>query len=227
LIKGKAVVAIIPARGRSSGIPKKNIRLLNGKPLIAYSIEAALKSKYINRVMVSTENEKIAKIAKRYGAEIIKRPEQLAGDETPTTDVIFHVLEIIRGYCPEVVVVLQPTSPLRTYQDINSAIRLFLEKNCESVVSVCEVEPSPYWSFKIEKGYLKPIFESYLRTRRQELPKSYMPNGAIYISRPEILHKYHSFYCNKTIPYVMPPERSVDIDSEIDLKLAELLIGGI
>jgi len=225
MIKGKAVVAIIPARGGSKGIPKKNIRLLGGKPLIAYSIEAALKSKFIDRVIVSTENEEIAKIAKKYGAEIIKRPRELAADETPTIDVIFHVLEIIKGYYPKVIVVLQPTSPLRTTQDINSAVKLFLENDCESVVSVCEAEPSPYWSFKIERGYLKPIFgENYLRMRRQKLPKLYVPNGAIEISRPEILHKYRSFYCKETTPYVMPPERSIDIDSEIDLKLAELLM---
>ena len=221
------IVAIIPARGGSKGIPRKNIKQLFGKPLIVWTIEHGKKSRYIGRITVSTEDKEIAEISKKYGAEVIERPEELAKDETPTIDVIFHVLQVVKAenFEPGLVVLLQPTSPLRNAQDIDNAIELFLKNDCESVVSVCEVEHSLYWSFEIENRYLKPIFGGkYLNMRRQDLPKVYTPNGAIYVSTPEILRKYKSFYCSKTIPYIMPPERSVDIDNEIDFMLAELLM---
>jgi N-acylneuraminate cytidylyltransferase len=221
------IIAIIPARGGSKGISRKNIKSLAGKPLIAYSIEAALKSKYINSVVVSTEDEEIAKISEKCGAEVIERPEELAKDETPTIEVIFHVLEILRmkNRTPDIVVLLQPTSPLRDAEDSDSAIKLFLDSGCESVVSVCEVEHSPYWSFKIVDGYLKSLFdERYLRMRRQDLERVYVPNGAIYVSKPQTLYKYKSFYCNHITPLIMPIEISVDIDNEIDFMLAELLM---
>jgi len=221
------ILAIIPARGGSKGIPRKNIRLLAGKPLIAYSIEAALKSKYISRVIVSTEDEEIAEVAKIYGAEVIKRPEKLAKDKSPTIDVIKHVLETLEDnekYAPNIIVLLQPTSPLRSTEDIDNAIKLFLKKDCESVVGVCE-DIHLYWSFKIEDGYLKPVFgKKYLKIRRQELPRIYVPNGAIFVSTPRTLNRYESFYCDKTVPYVMPPERSVDIDNEEDFILAGILM---
>jgi len=220
------IIAIIPARGGSKRIPRKNIKLLCGKPLIYYTIREALKSKHISKTIVSTENEEVAKTSNEYSAEVIKRPIELAKDETPTIDVIFHVLRAqAENFEPGLIVLLQPTSPLRNAQDIDNAIELFLKNDCESVVSVCEVEHSPYWSFEIENRYLKPIFGGkYLNMRRQDLPKVYTPNGAIYVSTPEILRKYKSFYCSKTIPYIMPPERSVDIDNEIDFMLAELLM---
>jgi len=220
------ILAIIPARGGSKTIPRKNIKLLNGKPLIYYTIKESIKSKYLGRIIVSTEDKEISEISKKYGAEVIERPEELAKDETPTIDVIFHVLQVqAENFEPGLVVLLQPTSPLRNVQDIDNAIELFLKNDCESVVSVCEAEHSLYWSFEIENRYLKPIFGGkYLNMRRQDLPKVYTPNGAIYVSTPEILRKYKSFYCSKTIPYIMPPERSVDIDNEIDFMLAELLM---
>ena len=225
--KHKKVIAIIPARSGSKGIQRKNIRLLAGKPLIAYSIEAALKSKYIDRVVVSTEDEEIAEISKKYGAEVIERPQELAKDKSPTIDTIYHAFNVLEkeNYSPDVVVLLQPTSPLRTAVDIDNAIKLFLDGKCESVVSVCEMEHPPYWSLKTEEGYLKPLFDAkYFRIRRQDLEKAYMPNGAIFVSTLQILYKYKSFYCEKIIPYVMLAERSVDIDTEMDFLLAELLV---
>jgi CMP-N-acetylneuraminic acid synthetase len=221
------IVAIIPARGGSRGIPSKNIKRLFGEPLIAWTIKQAKKSGYLDEIIVSTEDEEIAEISRKYGAEIIKRPEELAKDESPTIDAVFHVLEILRteNYNSNIVVLLQPTSPLRTAKDIDNAIELFLNSNYESVVSVCEIEHPPYWSFKIKGEYLEPLFgNEYLKMRRQDLHKTYMPNGAIYISTPQILYKYRSFYCEKTIPYIMPAERSIDIDTEIDFMLAELLM---
>ena len=220
------IIAIIPARGGSKKILRKNIKLLCGKPLIAYTIITAKQSKYSDNFYVSTENEEIAEISRKYGAEVIERPKELAKDETPTIDVIFHVLEILKmkNYTPDIVVLLQPTSPLRRAEDVDNAIKLFLNSDCGSVVSVCEVEHPPYWSFKIEEGYLKSLFDRrYLRMRRQDLEKVYIPNGAIFVSTPQTLYKYKSFYCNHIIPYIMPIERSVDIDNELDFMLAELL----
>lgn len=226
-LKKPKTIAIIPARGGSKGIPRKNVRLLAGKPLVCYAIEKALESKYIDTVVVSTEDGEIAEVSKKCGAEILKRPEELAEDKTPTMDVVFHVLGSFEQneYMDPIIVLLQPTSPLRDVEDIDGAIELFLNADCESVVSVCEVSHSPYWCLKIEKGYLKPLFgNKYFGTRRQELETTYMPNGAIYVLTPRTLYKYKSFYCDCTIPYIMPTERSIDIDTRLDFMLAELLI---
>lgn len=226
------VLAIIPARGGSKGVPKKNIRPLAGKPLIAHSIEQAKESKYISRVIVSTESEEIAEIARGWNAEVIKRPEELARDETPIIDVIMHLLDYLRKeekYIPDIVVLLQPTSPLRKCKDIDNAIELFLNnQNCLSLISVTEFDHPPFWALKIENGYLSPMFhERYLKIRRQDLPKAYRPNGAIAISTPEVLYRYKTFYTPRTIAYIMSPERSVDIDTEFDFLLAEFLINKI
>ena len=218
-------LAIIPARGKSKCLPRKNVKLLAGKPLIVYSIEAAKQSKYIDKVIVSTDDKEIAEIAKTHGIEVIDRPTELARDDSPVIDAVFHALGSLKSsYIPDVIVLLQPTSPLRNSQDVDNAIELFLKKECESVVGVIE-DISPYWSFKMENSYLKPIFgKKYLKKRRQDLPKLYLPNGAIFISTPSMLKKYRSFYCKKTIPYVMPMERSIDIDTDIDFILAEIMI---
>lgn len=226
----KKIIAIIPARGGSKGIAKKNIKLLAGNPLIAYTIEAGLNSKYIDNIFVTTDDEEIADTSRKYGAELIKRPREIAKDDSPTIDVIFHVLDslLLDKYDPSIVVLLQPTSPLRDAKDIDDAVELFVNSDCESLVSVCEVNPSPYWIFKIEDQYLRPIFEDkYLFMRRQDLPVTYVPNGALYISTPLELYKYNGFYCEKSIPYIMSVDKSIDIDNEIDLILAEKQINTI
>ena len=226
----KKIIAIIPARGGSKGLPRKNIKTLVGKPLIAWTIEQAKSSRYIDKIIVSTEDQEIEEIAEKYGAEIIKRPKKLAMDKSITIDVIFQALKILKAenYNPDIIVLLQPTSPLRSVEDIDNAIKLFLNNNCKSVVSVCETSHSPYWCFKIEDEYLKPLFEEkYLRMRRQDLENIYKPNGAIYISTPQALYKYKTFYSNCIIPYIMPAERSIDIDNKIDFMLAELLIKNV
>lgn len=223
----RRIIAIIPARRGSKGLPRKNIKPLLGKPLVAWTIEQAKKSKYIDKIIVSTEDKEIAEISRDWGAEIIERPKELAKDESPTIDAVFHTLEVLRteNYNPNIVILLQPTSPLRAAKDIDNAIELLLRSDCESVVSVCEIEHPPYWSLKIAEGYLKTFFkEEYWRMRRQDLPKLYMPNGAVFVSTPRVLYKYKDFYTSKTIPYVMPSERSIDIDNEADFMLAELLV---
>lgn len=221
------ILAIIPARGGSKGIPNKNIKELNGKPLIAYTIENASESEFINQIVTSTENGVIGNFSIEYGAEVIIRPDELAGDKSPTINVIIHALNFLEknGYLADLVVLLQPTSPLRTAKDIDNAIKLFLESECDSVVSVCEFGHSPYWSLRIDEGYLVPNFGyEYFMRRRQDMPLLYVPNGAIFISRPQNLKNSKSFFQGKVLPYIMPAERSIDIDNILDFKLAEVII---
>ncbi len=223
------VVAIIPARGGSKGVPKKNIRPLAGKPLIHYTIDAAKKSFYIDQIIVSTDDNEIASVASTAGVIIIKRPPELAGDESPTIDAILHTLDVCSKQSLEadVVVLLQPTSPLRTSIDIDEAVALYLEGDCESVISVAESAHPPYWNMILKDGYLQPLFgPESLTNRRQDFPKTYLPNGAIYVASPSILKKYRTFYTPKTKPYYMSQEKSLDIDSEIDLLIAETIING-
>lgn len=226
MINGKSVLAIIPARGGSKGLPNKNEKLFLGKPLIAWTIENALKSKYLDCILVSTDVRRIADISQQCGAEVIERPKELATDETPTIEVILNVLKMknVKENSQDITIILQPTSPMRNTTDIDNAIELFSYSNCESVVSVCEFIHPPYWALTLDKSYLKPLFdEKFLRMRRQELQTTYLPNGAIYISTPLMLYKYKTFYVDNIIPYIMPVDRSVDIDSEMDFILAELL----
>jgi len=222
-MKKKRVLAIIPARGGSKGIPRKNIKLLNGRPLIYYTIKEALESN-INKILVSTDDTEIKKISQKYGAEVMIRPKKLAQDDTSSIDVVIYILKKLEqiGQKFDIFILLQPTSPLRTKEDINEALNLFIENECESVISVNEVEHNPYWSFKIKDNYLQPLFANkYLKMRRQELPKVYMPNGAIFISKPSILEKKRTFYIKRMLPYIINTGKGIDIDTEQDFKIAE------
>jgi len=225
MYNGKTMVCIIPARGGSKGLIRKNIKIFAGEPLIAHTIKAAMNSKFIDNVYVSTEDEEIASISKKYYAEVIKRPKELARDETKTVEVVIDALKQINfDINKTVIILLQPTSPLRTTRDIDNSIKLFFENKCESVISVCKINHSPLWAFKLKNNNLEPYFDiDFLEQRRQEHPILYSPNGAIYISTPEILHNYLSFYTNSIIPYIMPFERSIDIDTEDDFDLAEII----
>jgi len=227
-LKSKKILAIIPARGGSKGLPKKNIKILGGKPLIALTIEAALSSGVLNRVIISTEDEEIRDISKKYGGEVLLRPKELAGDGVVLHRVIEHVILHLRkneNYKPDVVVLLQPTSPLRTAEDINQALEIFLSNECESVIGVYEPSHPLHWSFKQGKKHLKAAFGiEHFRKQRQDLPKFYIPNGSIFISTLENLLKYESFYTKKVLPYVMSAEKSVDVNNEVEFMLAELLI---
>lgn len=222
------ILAIIPARGGSKGTPRKNIRLLCGKPLFAYTIETALGSKYIDRVVVSTEDREIAEIAKGCGAEVIPRPLELAKDDTPSLPVFQQVIKHLsetENFHPDIIVILQPTSPLRTVEDINGAIQKFLETACDSVVSVCEVECTPFWMYTLEGGTLKPVIEGSDKISRcQDTPKVYRLNGAVYVTHRNIIMEQSRVGGGDMRAYIMPIERSVDIDTELDFKLAELLM---
>ena len=225
----KKALAIITARGGSKSLPGKNIKILAGKPLIAWTIEAALKSKYLDRVLVSTDDKNIAAIAKKYGAEVpFLRPKKLATDKTPTVPVLLHALRWLKlneGYKPDAVVTLQPTSPLRLTKHIDAALRLFNKTGADSVVSVCRVEHSPYWMMKVKGDRVSPFMKDYSeRKRRQDLLPVYRPNGAIYITRYDVLTKTKRILGRNTRAIVMDAESSVDIDTAMDFKLAETVL---
>lgn len=221
------ICTIITARGGSKGIPRKNIKLLNGKPVIAYSIEPSISSGLIKNTYVTTEDSEISEVSKEYGAEIINRPSHLSEDTSTSVDVILHALDYLEknNDLPDFFVLLQPTSPLRSKEDIENAIYLFTKNECDALISVCEIDHTSMLSLTIENNFLKPTCdENFLNTRRQELPNYYCPNGAIYIITPKSLRKNKTFYPKRTIPYIMPKERSVDLDTEFDFKLAEFLL---
>lgn len=223
------ILAIVPARGGSQGVPRKNIRILAGRPLIAYTINAALESKYHLRVVVSTDDESIAEIAKGIGAEVpFLRPSHLARNDTPMLPVLQHAMECLKkdGYRPDIIVVLQPTSPLRTSKHIDQAISILVNTGADSVVSVCEVEYSPYWMKKIDQsGRVAPFLDTEKEyNRRQDLPKVYRLNGAIFITRPDIIMNEDRLLGDDTRAYIMEPEDSIDIDTEFDFRVAELIM---
>jgi len=223
------ILYIIPARGGSKGLPGKNIRLLGNKPLIAYAIEAAVNSVFKGTVIVSTDDEEIATVGKKYGAAVpFMRPDELATDAASTMDLVFHAINFYKQQHVffDVVVVLQPTSPLRTSSDIDQAISLMKEKKMYAVVSVCESEHHPLWTNILPPdGSMKNFIREEVKGKnRQQLPLNFRLNGALYISKSEALETYKGFIHEKTIAYIMPTDRSVDIDHEIDFKLAELLL---
>ena len=220
------IVAIIPARAGSKGIPKKNLVDLAGRPLIAWSILAARESIFIDRVIVSTDSEEIAEVALSNGADVpFIRPRELATDNTPGIDVIVHALEwlsVSDHYKADYVMVLQPTSPLRSVDDIDTAIRIMKEKRAGSVVSVTLVKQHPYWMKQVDdRGGIKSFCEEGLKVSRQELPPVYIINGAVYLAPIETVLRKRSMYTERTVAYIMPSERSVDIDEPIDLVEAE------
>lgn len=214
------IVSIIPARGGSKGLPGKNIIDLAGKPLIAWTIEASLKSKYITKTIVSSDDNNILEISKKFGVETIKRPNELALDTTPTEPVIEHVLkslENIEQY--DYLILLQPTSPLRDEKDIDSAIKLLIQKKVSALISTKEIDNKILKAFKNnENGYLEGIANNkYPFMRRQDLPKTFMPNGAIYIIDIKEFLKTKTLFTDKTISFEMSEEKSFDIDTKEDL----------
>jgi CMP-N-acetylneuraminic acid synthetase len=221
---------LIPARGGSKGIPKKNIAPVGGRPLIAWSIEAGQCARHGGRIVVSTDSEEIAAVARVCGAEVpFLRPAELARDEVPSLDSVLHALQWLESheqYRPDYLVLLQPTSPLREAGDIDAAIELALARKADAVVSVSPVPCHPYWTKTIgQDGRL----EDFMRlptpvSRRQELPGVFGLNGAIYLIRPEVLVARRTWYPEPTYAYLMPPERSLDVDTPWDLRLADLII---
>jgi len=218
------VLAIIPARGGSKGVPGKNIRPLAGRPLIAWTIAAAVGASCVDHAVVSSDDDTILRTAQRWGAPgIARRPAHLATDTADIMDTILHILERIDGY--DYLVLLQPTSPLRTADDIDAAFALCLDTGAPCCVSLAPAPKSPYWMYTLTPDRrLTPILDQQDAVRRQDLPPAYVLNGAIYIARIPWLRHSRSFLADETIGYLMPPERSVDIDTPLDFALAETLL---
>ncbi|NKQ38595.1 MAG: acylneuraminate cytidylyltransferase family protein [Methanosarcinales archaeon] len=218
-------LCVIPARMDSKRLSLKNIKNLCGMPMIAWTIEAAIDSKEFDVVYVSTENKEIAKIAKKFGAEINKRPKELAGDLISSTDVCLNVWETYKEY--DTMVCLQPTSPLRTAEDIKNALKFFKNhKDANYLVSVTPIDPHYFhWALKIDdNGYEKMYFGNKYLIERPLLPKVYRPNGAIKIGSINEILKTKHFFGNKLICYEMPEERSVHVATQFDFDVCEYLI---
>ena len=224
------MLAIIPARGGSKGIPGKNIKPLCDKPLIVYTIEAARAARSIDRVILSTDDEEIAEVSQKHDVEIpFMRPAKLAQDDSLSIDNYIYTIDRLNDESSkqyDEFIVLQPTSPFRTVVDINNAIELFHEKNADSLISVCESPHPPSWSRKIDKiGRLREYFDLNIGNKnRQELETAYIPNGAIFIFKLSLLKKNYSYYSDNTFAYTMSRERSIDIDTPLDFEFAEFLM---
>ena len=231
MYKNKKILGLIPARGGSRGIPRKNIKSLQGKPLIAYSIETALKVRFIDKVIVSSEDEGIIKIAKKYGAQVpFVRPQNLAEDHSPTFGVLEHACTFLRTQLNEeydYLCLLEPTAPLRTVQDVEKAIALLINtRGAEAVVGISETiafHPSVIFSMN-KRCFLKKVFNDIELGRRQELTRFFYPNAALYISEMKTLLNKKSFYHTKTIGYLMPKYRSIEIDEPEDFLINEAIL---
>lgn len=225
MINGCSVLAIIPARGGSKTVPRKNVKEIAGKPLIAWTIEAAKKSKYIDRLVLSSEDPEIIDVAQSWGCEVpFIRPAELARDDTPGMDPIIHTIQNLENY--DYMVLLQPTSPLRNVSDIDQCIEMCVLKNSNVCVSVSETEKSPYWMFSLENNFTMTSILSAKDTnlRRQDLPTFVALNGALYVAKCDWLLLNKTFVTNETIAYQMPKERSIDIDTEYDMCIAEAIL---
>lgn len=233
MYKDKRIIALIPARGGSKGLPKKNILPLLGKPLIAWTIEQALESKYLDEIIVSTDNEEIASISRKYGAKVpYLRPSELAQDSTPTIEVISHAIKFVedRGKKFDILVLLEPTSPLREKKDIDYSIKLLIDtEDCESVVSVSKLESShPEFNLEIDKnGFIRKYYDKSTHfnvLRRQELNNVYFFDGTIYISYISTLLRIKTFYHQKTMAYIVPKWKSLEIDDKCDFICVESVL---
>lgn len=232
MLGNKKVVTIIPARGKSKIIPHKNIKLLAGKPLIAYTIEEARKSKYIDRVIVSTDDGKIAEIAKKYGAEVpFSRPKSLARDTSPSVLVVLHALNHLEKkekYSPDIVVLLQPTSPFRKARHIDAAIEKI--KGADAVAGICEAKQHPYFTVREKGRFLEPYLNIKNRPlRRQDVPKLYVFNASLYVAKRDYYNKVKRtdpvapVFTGKVKGVIMDEISSIDINTPSDFLLAELL----
>lgn len=222
-------LAFIPARAGSKGVKDKNIKELAGKPLIAYTIEEAAKSKIFEDIVVSTDSTKIAEVARLYGANVpFLRPKELALDDSPTMDAIFHCLNymINNGKKYDIIMLLQPTSPLRQWYHIKEAYELFNEKQADFVVSLCECEHSPLWTNTIDEDLRMDNFirQEVKNVRRQDLATYYRLNGAVYVAKVDKLLEEKSFFGRNSYAYIMNKYSSVDIDSIEDFEFAEFVL---
>jgi CMP-N-acetylneuraminic acid synthetase len=223
----RSCLAVVPARGGSKGVKNKNIRRLLGKPLISYTIEEAKKCKAIGRIVVSTDSCRIRDVAVKCGAHApFLRPGSLAKDSTAMYPVIAHAVRLMEaaGEKFQIILILQPTSPLRKASDIEKAIKILTKTGADSVVGVCASEHSPFWMRSVKRGRVYPLMKGTEYARRQDLPKAYRVNGAMYATKRDVLLRQKRILGRDTRALIMPAERSVDIDTNADFKLAESVL---
>ena len=223
------ILAIIPARGGSKVIPFKNIRKLAGKPLIEHTIESAKKSKYIDKLIVTTDNKKIAKIAEAAGAEVpFLRPKKISRDDSPSIEYVKHTLDFLSSnqlYIPDIVLILQPTSPLRTSNTIDRSIEMLRKSNASCILGVSKIKNHPFLSFWYKGQYLKPFKKNFQKYyQRQKFPELYYPTGSIYTFWRETVKKYNSVYGPKIKPMIIDDITRIDIDEEFDFVMCETII---
>jgi len=230
MYKGKKILAIIPARGGSKGLPGKNIKELCGKPLIAWSIEHAQKSKYVDELFISTDSKEIADVAEHFGAPCPElRPAELARDTAPSSEFIVYTLEKMKkeGKSFDYFILLEPTSPLRDVEDVDKSIEMLVDNPvAESVMGVVRAEDSnPAFMVKIGEGGLMIPFMGKAETlRRQDIPDAYYFEGTVYLSKCDAYMEKKAFYHDKTLPYVVPKWKSFEIDDIIDFTIIEAIM---
>jgi len=221
------VLALIPARGGSKGVKRKNIRSVGGKPLIAHSILAGRKSRRVTDVAVSTDDRAIERAARRWGAEVLRRPKSLAGDKTPMAPVALHALDTLArdGRSYDALILLQPTCPLRTAADVDAALDLLRRSGAPAVIGVYRVfDQHPGRMYRIVRKRLAPYDRALEKMNRQDLPAVYHRNGLIYAVRADVFRRKRTFMPAGSVPLEMPRERSVNIDEELDLLFADFLL---
>jgi N-acylneuraminate cytidylyltransferase/CMP-N,N'-diacetyllegionaminic acid synthase len=220
------LIAIITARGGSKGLPRKNVLPFCGKPLIAHTIEAAKNSSSIDRIIVSTDDDEIAAVSRAYGAEVpFMRPAILASDTATSRDVLLHALGVLKSqkWTDENFCLLQPTSPLRTAEDIDNAVDIFAKRAADSILSITAFDHPVQWALTLGPNGCICSRENGTPVRRQDLMEYYRPNGAIYVLRKSFFMSTSGYYGPKSYGYVMPQERSVDIDTHLDFVVAETI----
>lgn len=221
-----SIWAIITARGGSKGLPGKNIRQFVKQPLIAHTIQAALQCDLIGRCIVTTDDKEIGEVSRRFGAEVVERPAVLATDTASSADAVRHALGVLAesGPLPQHIVLLQPTSPLRGERLLRQCLEEFTAGKFGSAISVTREEHHPYKSFRLEGGTLHPLFgKENLEAPRQTLPAVVRPNGAIYVVSTQLFISQNTFFIEPVMPFMMSAEDSIDIDTELDLKIAEMI----
>lgn len=221
-----STLSIIPARGGSKGIPRKNLHLLGGKPLIAHSIDSAVSATFVHRVIVSTDDAEIARVAREYGSEIVMRPSEISGDTATSESALLHVLEHLansEGYQPDLVVFLQCTSPLTLPEDIDGTVRMLLEENADTAFAAI---PFHYFLWKRDgTGAAQGInHDKEIRLLRQDQEEQFLESGAVYVMRTQGFKETKHRFFGKTAIYVMPPERCLEIDEPVDLRITEILM---